>query len=109
MKVKDFKGFMKQKAINEQADPEGYAAGMYGANPEEEGAEMEMEDEGAEMEGEEDMEEEEPLTLEDLKAMYDELEERVSALEPEEEGEGEEDMEGEEEMEEEAPEEEEEA
>lgn len=102
MKVKDFKGFMKQKALNEQADPEGYSAGMYGANPEEEGAEME--DEGAEMEGEEDMEEEEPLTLEDLKAMYDELEERVSALEPEEEGEGEEGME-EGEGEEEAPEE----
>lgn len=86
MKVRDFKGFMASKAVNEQENYEGAEAGMqYGANPEDE----EMGDEFAEEgEGEEGMEEE-PLTLEDLKAMIDDLTARVEALEPEEEEEGE--------------------
>ena len=104
MKVRDFKGFMANKAVNEQEEFNGAEAGMYGANPEDEFAE-----EGEELEGEEDLEgeeeEEEMPTIEDLKAMYDDLAERVSALEPEEEEEGEEgeeDLEGEEGEEEEA-------
>jgi hypothetical protein len=100
-KVKDFKGFMKQR-LNESEEMEGMAAGMhYGANPEEE-EEMPMDD--SEMEGEDmdDMEgEEEEVTLEDLKAMVDDLTERMDALEggDEEEEEDMEDSEEEEDME----------
>ena len=92
-KVKNFKGFMRSKAINEN---DGLTAGYsYGANPEEEeeGAGMEggydEELDGEEMEGEEmEGEEEEEVTIEDLKAIVDDLEERLSALEPEEEESG---------------------
>lgn len=89
MKVKNFSGFMKSK-LNESDE---YVAGLYGANPEDE--EMPAELEG--MEGEEG-EEEEEVTLEDLKAMVEELTARVEALEggEEEEAEEGEDMEGEE-------------
>ncbi len=110
-KVKNFAGFMKTKSkvkkLNEQ-DEEGLDAGYYGANPEdeegdgdaslsdEEYAEEDFEEEDFE---EGDEEEEEP-TLEDLKAMIDDLEERITALEPEEEEESEEEEEeGEEESE----------
>ena len=87
MKVKNFSGFMKSK-LNESDE---YVAGLYGANPEDE--EMPAELEG--MEGEEG-EEEEEVTLEDLKAMVEELTARVEALEGgEEEAEEGEDMEGE--------------
>jgi len=99
MKVKDFNGFMSSKALNEQENFDGTDAGMqYGANPEDEAAEGEFEE--GEIEGEEMEGEEEEVTLDDLKAMVDDLTERIEALEPdrEEEGEeGEEDMEGEEE------------
>ena len=96
-KVENFEGFMKNKSkINEQFD--GMEAG---ANPEEDINAEELEnlegEEGAEdAEGEEG--EEEPLTLEDLKAMVEDLTERVEKLEGggEEELEGEEGMEGEE-------------
>lgn len=99
-KVKDFSGFMKSR-LNESEEMEGMAAGMsYGANPEEE--EMEMEEfeevEGDEAEGEE----EEEVTLEDLKAMVEDLTERIEALEggdEEEEEVEDEDAEGEEEEE----------
>jgi hypothetical protein len=106
MKVKDFKGFMSSKAINEQENFDGTDAGMqYGANPEDDAAEGEFEEEG--LEDEEGMEgEEEEVTLEDLKAIVDDLTERIEALEPDEE-EGEEgDMEDEEGAEEEGAEEE---
>lgn len=94
MKVKNFAGFMKAKRVNENFDFEG------GANPEEEmelGLEGE-EEEGEELEGMEGEEEEEEVpTLEDLKAMLDDLTARVSALEGGEEGlEDEEELEGEE-------------
>jgi hypothetical protein len=98
MKVKNFAGFMKTRKLNEndgwdnseEYGNDEYAddseAGYYGANPEDE----EEPEEGAE-EGEEE------LTLEDLKAMVDDLTERVKKLEPEEEEEGEgEEAEGEE-------------
>jgi hypothetical protein len=104
MKVKNFAGFMKTRRMNESDGTEysdklggmgmgddEYAddeSGFYGANPEDEEEEKEPE-EGAEGE-------EEELTLEDLKAMIDDLTERVKKLEPEEEGEGEEGEEGEE-------------
>lgn len=83
MKVKDFKGFMSESAaINEmdsEYSEEGTKAGMqYGANPE--GEDME---EGDMEEGGVDTDEE--LTIEDLKAMVDDLTERVEALEPKEE------------------------
>ena len=95
MKVKNFAGFMKTRKMNEsdnwggsdeyseddfmESDEDEY--GYYGANPEDEEAEGE-EAEGEEAEGEEG---EEELTLEDLKAMIDDLTERVKKLEPEEE------------------------
>ena len=87
MKVKNFSGFMRSK-LNESMGSE-YAddsmdMGMYGANPEDEDALAA--DEGDDAEGGAD----EELTLEDLKAMIDELTERVEALE----GGGEEDEEG---------------
>ena len=92
MKVKNFAGFMKSR-LNESEEMEKYEAGLYGANPEDEdmAAELEgMEDE----EGFEDEEgAEEEVTLEDLKAMVEELTERVEALEG---GEEDEDAEGEE-------------
>ena len=100
MKVKNFAGFMKTRKMNENDDMGGYSndeyaddseAGFYGANPEDE----EEPEEGAEEEGAEEGEEE--LTMEDLKAMVDDLTERVKKLEPEEEEEPEE---GEEEPEE---------
>ena len=100
MKVKNFAGFMKTRKLNEndnwENSEEGYGdeyaddseAGYYGANPEDEEEPEEGAEEGAE-EGEEE------LTLEDLKAMVDDLTERVKKLEPEEEeGEGEEGEEG---------------
>ena len=80
MKVKNFAGFMKNR-LNESASEE-YSMGMYGANPEDEmdaaGDEaMDMEEpDMEEMEGEE-----EEVTLDSLKAMVDELTERVEALE----------------------------
>ena len=108
MKVKNFAGFMKTK-LNESEEMEKYEAGLYGANPEDDdmAAELEgLEDEDLEDEG---MEEEE-VTLEDLKAMVEELTARVEALEggdeeededaegeEDEDAEGEEDLEGEEE------------
>jgi len=107
MKVKDFKGFMSSKAINEQENFDGTDAGMqYGANPEDEAAEGEFE-EGEELEDGEMEGEEEEVTLEDLKAMVDDLTERIEALEPDEElededAEGEEGLEDEEGAEEEA-------
>jgi hypothetical protein len=106
MKVKNFAGFMKTRKMNESDDmkysdeldgmgmgndefSDDEEAGFYGANPEDE----EEPEEGAE-EGEEG--EEKELTLEDLKAMIDDLTERVKKLEPEEEEEPEEGEEGEE-------------
>jgi hypothetical protein len=91
-KVKDFKAFMKTK-VNESEDLEGMEAGMnYGANPEDEEDTMDLE--GME---EEEGEEEEDVTIEDLKAIVDDLEERISALEGgDEEEEEDEDAEGEE-------------
>lgn len=112
MRVKNFAGFMRTRKMNEsdswnegseeyQEGEDGYGMspeddyGYFGANPEEEETE-----EGAEgEEGEEGADEE--LTLEDLKAMIDDLTERVKKLEPEEEEaeegeEGEEGAEGEE-------------
>jgi hypothetical protein len=104
MKVKNFAGFMKTRKLNESDNMEDYTsgnygndeysddseeAGMYGANPEDEEEPEEGAEEGAE-EGEEE------LTLEDLKAMVDDLTERVKKLEPEEEEEPEEGEEGEE-------------
>jgi len=78
MKVKNFSGFMRSK-LNESMGSE-YAddnigMGMYGANPEDEDALAD--EEGADTEEGAD----EELTLEDLKAMIDELTERVEALE----------------------------
>lgn len=85
MKVKDFKGFMSYKAINEQENFDGTEAGMYGANPEDDADTGEFE-ESEDTEDEEDTEgEEDEVTLEDLKAMVDELTERVEALEPDDE------------------------
>jgi hypothetical protein len=95
-KVKDFKAFMKAK-VNESEDLEGMEAGMnYGANPEDEEDAMDLE--GMEEEEGLEGEEEEEVTIEDLKAIVDDLEERISALEGgDEEGEEDEDAEGEEE------------
>ena len=90
-KVKDFKAFMKSK-INESEELEGMSAGMnYGANPE--GEEEALDFEGMEDEKGAEVEEEE-VTLEDLKAIVDDLEERLSALEGGNEGEEEEEAEG---------------
>ena len=91
MKVKNFAGFMKSR-LNESEEMEKYEAGLYGANPEDEDMAAELEG----MEDEEGFEEEaeEEVTLEDLKAMVEELTERVEALEGG--GEEDEDVEGEE-------------
>ena len=102
MKVHNFAGFTKTRGkMNESEDmevpgmsgaaPMDYAAGYYGANPEE-GEEM-PEDE---MEDETEGEEEEEVTLEDLKAMIEDLTERIEKLEGGEEEEEEEPAEGEE-------------
>jgi hypothetical protein len=77
MKVKNFSGFMRSKlneSMGEEYDEMGM--GMYGANPED----ADAADEDADA-ADEDGADEEPLTLEDLKAMIDELTERVEALE----------------------------
>lgn len=91
MKVKNFAGFMKTRKLNEndnwENSEEGYGdeyaddsdSGYYGANPEDD------EDADADANAEEGADEE--LTLEDLKAMIDDLTERVKKLEPEEEDE----------------------
>lgn len=90
MRVKNFAGFMKNR-LNESegmmndysSNPEeDMTAGYYGygANPEDEEEETEGEGEG---------EETEELSLESLKAMIDDLTERIEKLEPEEEEEGE--------------------
>lgn len=87
MKVKNFAGFMKTRRMNESDGMEGAEdTGYYGSNPEDE---MGMGYYGANPEEEEEPEEgaEEELSLEDLKAMIDDLTERVKKLEPEEEGE----------------------
>ena len=98
-KIANFNSFMKNR-LNEGEDMAHMsmdAYGMesnYGEEPEEGMDEdPELDDEG--------MEEEEEVTVEDLKAIIDDLEERVSALEGGEEGEEEEEEEGEEEGEEE--------
>jgi hypothetical protein len=90
MKVKDFKGFMNSKSLNEQDAYDGTHAGAnnFGANPEEEMPEEEEMPADEFAEDEEGMEEEE-VTLEDLKAIVDDLTERLEALE----GPGEEDEE----------------
>ena len=103
MKVKNFAGFMKTRRMNESDGMEGAEqVGYYGSNPEDElgmgyyGANPEEEEEPAEGEdGESEEGADEELTLENLKAMIDDLTERVKKLEPEEEGEGEEGEEGE--------------
>ena len=103
-RVKNFQGFMRSR-LNESEDGypkdpyiedvDGFGTppeyGMYGANPEDEEAPKEGEED-------EDGEEEEEVTLESLKAMIEDLTERVEKLEGggEEEEEGEEDEEGEE-------------
>ncbi len=78
MKVKNFSRFMRSR-LNEQDDSEMGMYGMYGANPEDD---VNDEDAAAaeDAAGDEDAAEE-PLTLEDLKAMVDELTERVEKLE----------------------------
>lgn len=80
MSVHNFENYLKAKnAILEEE-------GCYGANPEEEvmdAPELEAE---FELEGEEGEEEVEEVTLEDLKAMLDDISSRVSALEGGEEG-----------------------
>lgn len=112
-KVHDFAGFMKNrsKRVNEQEFDDAasgssaeYDEGVkFGANPE--GDDLEDDDLDLEAEGEEGEEgEEEEVTLEDLKAMIEDLDARITALEPEteEEGEGEEGEEGEDEGEDDA-------
>jgi len=90
MKVKNFSGFMKSR-LNESMGEEydEMNMGAYGANPEDADEDAEFNTEESDEEGTD----EEPITLEDLKAMVDELTERIEALEgggEEEEGEGEE-------------------
>lgn len=103
MKVKNFEGFMKTKSKKTSKVNEQFEEGMNaGANPEEDINADELENlEGEEGAEGEEGEEEEPLTLEDLKAMVEDLTERIEKLEGGgEEGEGEEgeeeDAEGEE-------------
>jgi hypothetical protein len=90
MKVHNFQGYLKSKVSNRLLEEED--CGSYGANPEEEmenDSNMNAEDEfdlGGDLEGEESEEEEEEVTLEDLKAMLDDISSRVSALEGGEEG-----------------------
>lgn len=97
MRVKNFAGFMKLRGnVSESemtTDHMGYMPEddmhSYGANPE---------DEEETAEGEETEEEgaEEEVTLEDLKAMIEDLTERVNKLDGGEDAEGEEDAEDEE-------------
>lgn len=107
-KVHDFAGFMKNRnKINEQAEGEGAEDNAYGepqidfgANPEDgEGDDGDLDLEVGDEEGEgEEGEEEEEFTLEDAKAMIEDLDARLTALEPDEDPdeEGEDDLEGEE-------------
>jgi hypothetical protein len=108
MKVHNFQGYLKSKVSNRLLEEED--CGSYGANPEEEmenDSDMSAEDEfdlagdlEGDLEGEESEEEVEEVTLEDLKAMLDDISSRVSALEGDEEGmEEEEGEEGEEDIE----------
>jgi hypothetical protein len=86
MKVKNFSKFMRSTRLNEQNgydDSDMGMYGMYGANPEDDAA---ADDSDMPEDSDEDAAEE-PLTLEDLKAMIDELTERVEALEGGDEGE----------------------
>ena len=101
MKVHNFQGYLKSKVSNRLLEEED--CGSYGANPEEEmenDSDMNAEDEfdlGGDLEGgESEEEEEEEVTLEDLKAMLDDISSRVSALEGGEEGMEDEGEEGEE-------------
>ena len=105
--VHNFAGFMRnRKKINEQMESEGSEDNAYGepqidfgANPEDGEDDGDLDLEVVDEEGEEGEEgDEEEFTLEDAKAMIEDLDARLTALEPdeEEEGEGEEDMEGEE-------------
>jgi hypothetical protein len=84
MRVKNFSGFMKTRKINESMGEQDWNLGMdgqYGANPEDE-----ENPEGDEMEGDDaDGEEAEELTIDDLKAMIEDLDARLKKLEPEEE------------------------
>ena len=93
-KIANFNSFMKNR-LNEMEEMDNeFAMSMdaYSEDPEEDNLD---EDPELDEEGMED--EEEELTIEDLKAIVDDLEERLSALEGGEEGEEEEDEEGEEE------------
>jgi len=106
-KIANFNSFMKTRRLNEMEEMDNeFAMSMdaYSEDPEEmdeleEDPDLDLDEEGAE---------EEELTMEDLKAIVDDLEERLSALEGGEEGEEEEAEEGEEEEAEEGEEEEEE-
>lgn len=103
MKVHNFQGYLKSKVSNSLLEKEDCS---YGANPEEEemknDSDMGMEDEfdlGGDLEGGESEEEEaEEVTLEDLKAMLDDISSRVSALEGGEEGIEDEEVEGDDEI-----------
>ena len=107
-KIANFNSFMKTRRLNEMEEMDNeFAMSMdaYSEDPEEmdeleEDPDLDLDEEGAE---------EEELTMEDLKAIVDDLEERLSALEggEAEEGEEEEAEEGEEEEAEEGEEEEE--
>jgi len=107
-KIANFNSFMKTRRLNEMEEMDNeFAMSMdaYSEDPEEmdeleEDPDLDLDEEGAE---------EEELTMEDLKAIVDDLEERLSALEggEGEEGEEEEAEEGEEEEAEEGEEEEE--
>ena len=89
-KIANFNSFMKTRKLNEMEEMDNeFAMSMdaYSEEPDEmdeleEDPELDLDEEGAE---------EEELTMEDLKAIVDDLEERLSALEG-----GEEDEEGEE-------------
>jgi septum formation inhibitor MinC len=105
-KIANFNSFMKTRRLNEMEEMDNeFAMSMdaYSEDPEEmdeleEDPDLDLDEEGAE---------EEELTMEDLKAIVDDLEERLSALEGGgEEGEEEEAEEGEEEEAEEGEEEE---
>jgi septum formation inhibitor MinC len=106
-KIANFNSFMKTRRLNEMEEMDNeFAMSMdaYSEDPEEmdeleEDPDLDLDEEGAE---------EEELTMEDLKAIVDDLEERLSALEGGEEGEEEETEEAEEGEEEEGEEEEEE-
>jgi hypothetical protein len=96
-KIANFNSFMKTRRLNEMEEMDNeFAMSMdaYSEDPEEmdeleEDPDLDLDEEGAE---------EEELTMEDLKAIVDDLEERLSALEGGgEEGEEEEAEEGEEE------------